>query len=333
MRAHRGHRDLLGQLEELAARTSRARVRATRRGPPAWRRDPRGPRSGRRTSPARARAASRIAIAPRLGVRLDVRVTELREVVVRPGHRGARPRRARGAPPCGRVADDAEELERNDLARRRARRRRAPGARRLRAPSPQRIVFGNVRPATIRGTDLREDLGASRPGIVFRAATVLPRGESTTTRSATSTFCARAKPSAAFVGLPSLSKALDAGGPRTSAARSAWLLGKPADDRARGGGALRTTRSLRREALFRERLAESRERAPAAPAAAPAPGSPPSGSRIRSPGRSCSLVITARAKPHVRKTLRSRRARRAPSQTVAGSGSDFGDRCPSFPET
>ena len=50
-----------------------------------------------------------------------------------------------------------------------------------------------------------DDRAALRPGTILRAATVLPRGESTTTRSATSTRCAFANPSAARVGLPSAS--------------------------------------------------------------------------------------------------------------------------------
>ena len=78
------------------------------------------------------------------------------------------------------------------------------GRTKARAPAPQRIVFGNVRPATTRGTTSREDLGRRRgresSGAPRRSC---PRGASTTTRSATSTFWAFAKPSATFVGFPS----------------------------------------------------------------------------------------------------------------------------------
>ncbi len=79
------------------------------------------------------------------------------------------------------------------------------GRTKARPPSPQRIVLGNVIASTAFGTAAARISTAGFPGIVRRAATVGPRGESTTTRSATGISCARAKPRAAFVGWPSAS--------------------------------------------------------------------------------------------------------------------------------
>ena len=268
---------------------------------------------------------------PRLGVGLDVRVTELREVVVRPGHREialgehAVPHRAVGR-------GHAEERERNDLppVERDDAAHRAHEAARAFAPAHRlrkRQARDDFRQDLARGPRRRRarESSCGRPRS-FRAANRRRRGP-------------RRPPSA-----PSRNRRRPSWACRPCrrrwipAARGPRPRGPPASReargrRARGGGAFRTIRSSEARDPLPRAPRPSRGRAPAAPAAAPAPGSPPCGSPIRSPGRSCPLVIAARAKPHVRKTLRSRRARRAPSQTVAGSGSDFGDRCPSFPET
>ena len=171
----------------------------------------------------------------------------------------------------------------------------------------------------------RAPRAASLPGIDLRAATVLPRGESTTTSSATSTFWAFANPSAARVGFPSASNALDAGGPRTSRGAIRLPLGQPAQHARPGAAASRRTRPKPARAPPRRAPRSGGAEAPGAPASAPAPGSPPSGFRKRSLGCSLgSFSPPGRARPAP--------SRLAP-QTAAGSGSESGNRDPSLPDT
>ncbi len=105
-----------------------------------------------------------------------------------------------------------------------------------RVASPHRIVLGNVIAATARGTAAASTSAVALPGMVRRAATVGPRGESTTTSSETCTSWARAKPRAALVGWPSASNAAEAGGPSTSENRSSCFSGSPRRIRIRRRG-------------------------------------------------------------------------------------------------
>ena len=256
VRAHGRDGDLLGQLQELR------RERAAHEARPL---DEVGERVrevrvrldlARRLRSASRRAVSRIADPAGLGVGLDE---------ARCGaSRGSRPARSRGSRPR-RGRDGRGSGPTRPRRRARAERRRPPksattprtGRTNARSPAPQRIIFGNVSPATTRGTTSASTSSAGRPGIDLRAATVLPRGESTTTRSATLTFCAFANPSPAFVGLPSASKARR--GRRAEHLGGAVLLalGDPAQHGREAPRRRVRLRGRGREAFLRERVGQA----------------------------------------------------------------------------
>ena len=168
---------------------------------------PRRPPARRRPRP---RAPSRLLDerpAPDREVGLDEGGAELGEVVVdaddddpprreRPVavRRPARSRRRRGR--TGR------------RGRRRARRRSGRGGPRVACRRPTASSAGRSSSSTIGGQDLGDDVRTRGvPGRLLRARRRRPSASETTARSSTATPCARANPSAAFVGPPSASKA------------------------------------------------------------------------------------------------------------------------------
>ena len=193
--------------------------------------------------------------AARLGVRLDVGVAQLREVVVRPRHRELAVREH--AVPDGAVARGARRRARAARpSRRRARRRRARAARRRARLRPSASSSGTSRAADDSSAGSRR----APPPPPGRESSCGRRrscraGESTTTRSATSTFCAFANPTAAFVACRPCRTRSPPGGPRTSASTVLLPLGKPRGARAPAAGASRTTRRPRARARFRQRFA------------------------------------------------------------------------------
>ena len=247
--------------------------------------------------------------------------------------RGSRPARSPWISPSERTRWPTRPVGRGARRRARAGRRCPPKSATHAAHGPHERALARAPAHRLRerqaarrrgGTTSARTSAASRPGIVLRAATVLPRGESTTTRSATSTFCAFANPSAAFVGLPVLVE-----GARGGRAEDLRRNGPPGARGARGAPAARRrgvaydSIAAGREAFLRQRLARGAGRAPAAPAAAPAPGSPPFGFPEESLG--CSLVGPTDA-------LGDRRSARPLKQPPAPARR-AGDRCPSLPET
>ena len=166
---------------------------------------------------------------------------------------------------------DPEELHRHDRPAEAGRGRRGPGRTKGRSPgAPAHRLRETSAPDTARGTTSREDLGrraaGNRSGARRRSC---PRGASTTTRSETSTFWARANPSAARVGLPSASNAAAAAGPRTSANRSSCRSRQAASEHDEPAGRGVGLDGVRRPAPpAREPRRDPRARAPAAPPAA-----------------------------------------------------------------
>src|SRR5437588_1056994 len=81
---------------------------------------------------------------------------------------------------------------------------------------PQRIALGNASPAASAGSTSPSALMVGPPGERRTANTYSPCGVDRRSRPATGTPCARANPSAAWVGRPSAAYATRAAGPRTS---------------------------------------------------------------------------------------------------------------------
>ena len=134
-----------------------------------------------------------------------------------------------------------------------------------RSPAPQRIVFGNVSPATTRGTT------SARTSAAAPARNRLARGDGLAARRIDDDEVgdvhllrlreALRRPSSAC---RRRRRRSTAGGPSDLGGAVLLALGKPAQHDARGAAASRTTRpTRRREALLRERLGQAARRAPA----------------------------------------------------------------------
>src|SRR2546425_7348 len=95
------------------------------------------------------------------------------------------------------------------------------------SPSPQRIVLGKEIDSTAARTRWPRTSAAGAPGTALRTPTHSPFGVEKRFSSPTMTPCARANPSAAFVGRPDASNAALTGGPVISCTVSGCLSRRP----------------------------------------------------------------------------------------------------------
>ena len=337
VRAHDGHRDLFGEVEKLG------RERAAHEPRPLDEVRERGGEirvgldlaahlSGEGARPLEDRDP------PCLGVRLDVGVAELREVVVRPGHREFAV--GEHAVSHGAIArGDAVERERNDLpaVERHDAAHRAHEAARAFAPAHR---LRKRQPCDDLRQDLREDLRGVAPGDRLAGGHGLAARRVDDDEVRDVDLLRLCESDGGLGGLAVLAEGAGLGRPEDLGRAVGLLLGKSAENEREAAERSVGLDLLRREALFLRAPRPSRGRAPAAPGAAPAPGSPPFGFPVRSLGLSSPPITAARAKPDVRSNAARLSAHLGPHvgraerpQTAAGSGSEAGDRCPSFPET
>ncbi len=129
------------------------------------------------------------------------------------------------------------------------------GRRKLASPEFQRMRRGCAKPSNTAGRCSVNTATRGCPGRVWRCTSQVPAGVVRVSRSATGVATARAKPSAARVGLPAVSKAAFVLGPRRSINRSGSLSATlcarsarrrgPHQDRNSATGRLRSASILR----------------------------------------------------------------------------------------